>query len=84
MNRTLIVSLLLASSALAACQKSEVVPVPVATPPVVVAVPGPAGEPGKPGPVGDPGRPGAPGEPGKPGSGTTVIVVPGAASAPAN
>ena len=74
MNRTMLISALLATLSLAACDKPTVVNVP-ATPVVVpaapVVVPGPAG------------ATGATGATGKSGDGTTVIVMP-PASAPAN
>lgn len=70
MNRMILISALLATLGLAACDRPTVVNAP-ATP---VAVPGPAG------PQGDAG---AKGETGKAGEGSTVIVTP-AASAPAN
>ncbi len=74
--KSLSLSVLLAAATLAlgACDK----------PPVVVnvpAVPGPAGPAGA---TGDSGATGATGATGKPGEGTTVIVVPPAASAPSN
>lgn len=64
----MLLSALIAASTLAACDRPAVVNVP-ATP---VAVPGPAGPAG------------SKGDPGKPGEGSTIIVVPPAASAPAN
>jgi hypothetical protein len=64
----MLLSALIAASTLAACDRPTVVNVP-ATP---VAVPGPAGPAG------------SKGDPGKPGEGSTIIVVPPAASAPAN
>ena len=73
MNR----SMLIAALSLAACEKPTVVNVP-ATP---VAVPGPAGPQGA---TGDQGATGTQGATGKSGDGTTVIVMPPAASAPAN
>lgn len=76
MNRMILISALLATLGLAACDKPTVVNVP-ATP---VAVPGPAGPQGE---AGVQGGDGAKGETGKAGEGTTVIVTP-AASAPAN
>lgn len=76
MNRMILISALLATLGLAACDKPTVVNVP-ATP---VAVPGPAGPQGD---AGAQGGDGAKGETGKTGEGTTVIVTP-AASAPAN
>ncbi|MHB1145792.1 MAG: hypothetical protein ACYCZS_12925 [Thiobacillus sp.] len=83
MNYTLLISALLATLSLAACDKPTVVNVP-ATP---VAVPGPAGpqgETGSQGATGYQGNEGVQGETGKTGDGTTVIVVPAEAAAPAN
>jgi hypothetical protein len=74
MNRSILISALLATFSLVACEKPTVVNVP-ATP---VAVPGPAG------PQGATGDQGTAGAPGKPADNTTLIVVPPAASAPAN
>lgn len=76
MNRMILISALLATLGLAACDKPTVVNVP-ATP---VATPGPAGPQGD---AGVQGGDGAKGETGKAGEGSTVIVTP-AASAPAN
>lgn len=73
MNRTLMTLVLVASTSLIACNKPEVVAVP--TP-----VPGPAGPPG---PAGSAGDTGAKGSTGDTGNGTTVVVTPPAASAPA-
>lgn len=69
MNRFLLISAVLTTLGLAACDRPTVVAVPVP-----VAVPGPAGA------TGSQGNDGATG---KTGEGTTVIVLPGA-SAPAN
>jgi hypothetical protein len=77
MNRSMLFAALLAAVTLAACDKPTVVNVP-ATP---VAVPGPAGPTGA---TGDQGATGSKGDTGKTGDGTTLIVVPPAASAPAN
>ena len=71
MNRSILISALLATLSLAACDRPTVVNVP-ATP---AAVPGPAGPPGA---TGDPG---SKGETGKSGEGATVIVTPPAAPA---
>jgi len=88
MNRILIAPLLLAALGLGACSKTE-----TAAPPVVIAVPGPAGatgatgETGNTGATGDAGRTGATGDTGKTSPNTQVIVVPvpvPAASAPTN
>ncbi|MDO8252941.1 MAG: hypothetical protein Q7T78_24910 [Rhodoferax sp.] len=76
MNRSILISALLATLGLAACDRPTVVNAP-ATP---VAVPGPAGPQGA---TGNQGSTGSQGETGKSGDGTTVIVTP-AASAPAN
>jgi hypothetical protein len=83
MNRTLLISVLLATLSLAACDRPTVVNVP-ATP---VAVPGPAGPQGatgSQGATGYQGSEGVQGETGETGDGTTVIVVPAEAAAPAN
>jgi hypothetical protein len=89
MNRSLLISALLATLTLAACDKPTVVTVPAAT----VAVPGPAGPQGPTGSPGETGSQGATGyqgnegiqgETGKSGDGTTVIVVPAEAAAPTN
>jgi hypothetical protein len=98
MNRTLLITALLATLGLAACDKPTIVNVP-ATP---VAVPGPAGPQGEAGSQGATGyqgnegvqgatgsqgatgNEGIQGETGKTGDGTTVIVVPAEAAAPAN
>lgn len=77
MNHSLLISSLLATLALVACDKPTVVNVP-ATPSTPVAVPVPVPVPGPAGPQGEAGRPGQPGQSGD----TTVIVVPPAASAP--
>ena len=75
MNRTLLISAMLATLSLAACDRPTVVTVP-ATP---VAVPGPAGPQGETGSQGSTGYQGATGDQGKTGEtgdSTTVIVVP--------
>jgi hypothetical protein len=86
MNHSILISALLATLTLAACDKPTIVTVP-ATP---VAVPGPAGPQGETGSQGASGYQGATGEQGAPGDqgktgatgdSTTVIVVP---PAPAN
>ena len=74
MNRSMPMLALLAALSLAACEKPTVVNVP-ATP---VAVPGPAGA------TGATGATGSQGETGKAGTGTTVNVMPPAASAATN
>jgi len=83
MNHTLLISALLATLSLAACDRPTVVTVPAAP----VAVPGPAGpqgETGSQGATGFQGNEGIQGETGQSGDGTTVIVVPAEAAAPAN
>ena len=91
MKTTILISALLATLSLGACDRPAVVTVP-ATPvvvpatPVVVPVPGPAGPTGATGDTGaagNQGNDGNTGATGKSGSGTTVIVTP-PASAPAN
>ena len=77
MKRSLLISALLATGALAACDRQPTV---LNVPATTVAVPGPAGPPGPQGPTGSEGSKGAPG---KSGEGATVIVMP-PASAPAN
>jgi len=76
MNRSMLIPALLAALSLVACDKPTVVNVPA---PVSVA--GPAGPTGA---TGGQGNDGSKGEPGKPGEGTTVVVVPPAASAATN
>jgi len=81
MNRLLLISAVVATLSLAACDKPTVINVPAP-----VAVPGPAGPQGNTGNTGNTGSTGSTGgqgETGKAGEGTTVIVTP-AASAPAN
>jgi hypothetical protein len=86
MNRSLLVSTLFAVLSLSACDKPTVVNVPAAP----AAEPGPPGPPGPQGATGSQGQTGyqgatgSQGETGKPGDGTTVIVVPADAAAPAN
>jgi hypothetical protein len=79
MKRMMLISALLATLGLAACDRPAVVTVP-ATP---VAVPGPAGPQGQTGSTGNTGTTGDTGATGKAGSGATIIVTP-PASAPAN
>jgi Collagen triple helix repeat (20 copies) len=97
MNRSILTLALLAALSLAACDKPTVVNLPA---PVTVAGPaGPTGATGSQGNQGNDGSKGAtgnqgatgmqgndgnPGATGKPGDGTTVIVMPPAASAPTN
>ena len=71
---------LLSLLSLSACDRPTVVNVPPAT----VAVPGPAGPTGATGATGNTGSTGSTGSTGRPGDGTTVIVIPPAASAPTN
>ena len=75
MKHTILISALLATLGLAACDRPTVVNVPT---PVAVPTPVPV-----PGPAGPTGATGSTGAPGKPGDTTAIIVVP-AASAPAN
>jgi hypothetical protein len=80
----LVAAALFTTLALAACDRPATVIVP---PAVTVAVPGPAGPAGEAGAQGSAGATGAQGNDGatgKPGEGTTVILVPPAASAPTN
>lgn len=74
MNRSILISALFAAFALSACEKPTVVNVPATTP-------GPAGPTGATGSQGATGNQGATG---KSGDGSTLIVIPPAASAPAN
>ncbi len=77
MNHSILISALLGTLSLVACEKPTVVNVPATT----VAVPGPAGPPGATGSQGAPGAEGSKGETGKTGEGSTLIVIPPAASA---
>ena len=88
MKLTLPILTLLFVSGLLACDRPAVVAVPVP-----VAVPGPAGATGATGDTGNTGATGSTGNTGntgntgatgRPGDGTTVIVIPPAASAPTN
>jgi len=83
MNHTLLISALLATLSLAACDKPTVVNVP-ATPAAVPGPAGPQGETGSQGATGYQGNEGIQGETGKTGDETTVIVVPAEAAAPTN
>jgi hypothetical protein len=76
MNRCILWAALLATWGLVACNRPDVVAVPVP-----VAVPGPAGPQGA---TGASGATGATGATGSTGDGSTVIVVTPAASAPTN
>ena len=83
MNRSTLLAAVALALTLAACDRQPVVVVP----PTPVAVPGPAGPTGATGSTGNTGSTGSTGEQGstgKPGEGTTVIVLPPAASAPRN
>ena len=77
MNRLIPIATLLSALSLVACEKPTVVNVP-ATPAPVPGPPGPQGA------TGIQGTAGSAGATGKAGDGTTLIVVPPAASAPAN
>lgn len=74
MKTTLLLLSMLGAAGLTACERNAPVVVPV-------AVPGPTGATGA---TGATGTEGAKGTTGQPGEGTTVIVVPPAASAPSN
>ncbi len=86
MNRSTLLAAAALALTLAACDRQPVVVVP----PTTVAVPGPAGPTGATGSTGSTGNTGSTGSTGeqgstgKPGEGTTVIVLPPAASAPRN
>jgi hypothetical protein len=80
MNHSILISALLSTLSLVACERPTVVNVPAA-PAAPAAVPGP---PGPQGATGSQGTAGSAGETGKTGDSTTVIVVPPAASAPTN
>jgi hypothetical protein len=78
MNRSMLMGTLLAALSLGACQRPTVINVPTPAP-----VPGPAGATGATGATGDPGSQGNTGRTGATGENTTVIVMPPAASEPA-
>lgn len=80
MNHMMLISAVIATLSLGACDKQPTV---VNVPAAPVAVPGPAGPPGATGATGDQGSPGSKGDTGKTGDTTAVIVMP-PASAPAN
>jgi len=89
MNRSILLSALLATLSLAACDKPTTINVPAAP----VAVPGPAGPQGATGMQGEVGNQGATGSQGEVGNqgktgasgdATTVIVMPPEPAAPAN
>lgn len=79
MKSSILISAVLATLSLAACDKPTVVNVPAAPVAVPVAVPGPAGPQGA---TGNTGSDGMKGDTGKPGESTTVIVTPPPAPAP--
>lgn len=82
MRHTLLISAVLATLSLVACERATV----VTPPPATVVVPGPAGPAGPTGATGtqgDTGSQGTQGSTGDTGTGTTIIVTP-PASAPAN
>jgi len=89
MNHTLLIAAFTATLSLAACDRPTVVTVP-ATPAAVPGPAGPQGEAGSKGETGDQGatgyqgNEGVQGETGQSGDGTTVIVVPAEAAAPAD
>lgn len=78
MSRFLMIGAVCATLTLVACDKPTV----VNTPPATVVVPGPAGPTGATGNTGATGSTGSTGATGAAGDGTTVIVLPPAASAP--
>ena len=80
MNRLILISAMLATLSLAACDRPTVVNVPAAP----AAAPGPAGPPGATGNQGSKGATGSQGSQGETGKsgGSTVIVTPPAAPAP--
>jgi hypothetical protein len=86
MKTPLLLATLLAALSLAACDKPTVVnvPPPAAAPEPVPGPAGPQGATGNTGNTGNTGSEGQPGATGKAGDGTTVIVMPPAASAPTN
>jgi Collagen triple helix repeat (20 copies) len=87
MNRSLIISAIIAALSLTACdQKPTVVNVPAGPPGPAGAkgAPGNEGVQGSQGEAGVPGNTGTKGEAGKPGDSTTVIVTPPAPEVPAN
>ena len=89
MNHSILFAALLTAASLTACDKPTVINVP----PAPAGAPGPAGATGATGATGNTGNTGntgsagstgSTGATGKAGDGTTVIVMPPAASAPAN
>ena len=81
MFRSISMLALVATLGLAACDRQPIV---VNAAPAVIAVPGPAGPQGATGNTGNTGNTGSTGEAGKAAEGTTVIVMPPAASTPSN
>lgn len=84
MNPSQTLSAVLATLALAGCNPPAVVTVPAPEPVAVPGPPGPAGATGSQGSTGSTGATGDTGATGQSGTGTSVIVAPPAASAPAN
>lgn len=87
MNPSTVLLVLFAAAAATACDRPNptVIAVPAPTPTVVPGPPGPQGATGTQGNQGNPGNQGNQGATGRPGEGgSTVIVVPPAASAPTN
>ena len=79
MKSSILISAVLATLSLAACDKPTVVNVPATPVPVPVAVPGPAGPQGATGNTGSDGlkgNDGIKGDTGKPAESTTVIITP--------
>lgn len=76
MKSLILISAVLATLSLAACDKPTVVNVPAAPVAVPVAVPGPAGPQGATGNTGNTGSDGMKGDAGKPAESTTVIITP--------
>ena len=76
MKSLILISAVLATLSLAACDKPTVVNVPAAPVAVPVAIPGPAGPQGATGNTGNTGSDGMKGDAGKPAESTTVIITP--------
>ena len=76
MKSLILISAVLATLSLAACDKPTVVNVPAVPVAVPVAVPGPAGPQGATGNTGNTGSDGMKGDAGKPAESTTVIITP--------
>jgi hypothetical protein len=83
MKTALLLLAMLGAAGLTACERNAPVVVPVAVPGPTGAT-GATGATGSEGATGATGTEGAKGTTGQPGEGTTVIVVPPAASAPSN